>query len=222
MAANNGREYFQFVIQNVLKGLAWLAGIVILYILARKYIPDEWLIWLEPLTSNPPLMCGVFFASETLFGLIPLELFIFWAKEQSLTAAGFSAYVFLFACLSYLGGLCAYLAGVWAHRISWLKRLSELESFQTYAGLYRKWGVVIIILAALTPLPYATISFLSATFRFPLSRYLLYASTRFLRFLLVGWGTWYSTDVWEMIWGNSAKISQAMPRLLEWMSYMQG
>ncbi len=197
MAENDSREYYRFVAQNAFRGILWLSAIVALYILARLYIPDEWLVWAEPLTGNPPLMFLVFFLSETLFGLIPMELFVFWAKNQSSGLLGFSAYALLLACLSFLGGLVAYYAGVWAHRIPLLKRLSELESFQTYSALYRRWGGVVIILAALTPLPYATISFLSATFRFPLSRYLLYASTRFVRFFLVGWGTWYSTDVWE-------------------------
>ena len=197
MAENDSREYYRFVAQNAFRGILWLSVIVALYVLVQLYIPAEWLSWTEPLTGNPPLMFLVFFLSETLFGLIPMELFIFWAKDQMLGLSGFSAYVLLFSCLSFLGGLIAFYAGVWAHRIPLLKRLSELESFQTYATLYRRWGGVVITLAALTPPPYATISFLSATFRFPLSRYLLYASARFVRFFIVGWGTWYSTDLWH-------------------------
>ena len=214
MAENDSREYYRFVAQNAFRGILWLSAIVALYILARRYIPDEWLAWAEPLTGNPPLMFLVFFLSETLFGLIPMELFVFWAKNHLPGLSGFSAYVLLLACLSFLGGLVAYYAGVWAHRIPLLKRLSELESFQTYSTLYRRWGGVVIILAALTPLPYATISFLSATFRFPLSRYLLYASTRFIRFFLVGWGTWYSTDVWQWFQPAGHAVGEWGPSLM--------
>jgi hypothetical protein len=206
MSENDSRAYYRFVAQNAFRGIIWLAVIVVLYVLARLYIPAEWLSWTAPLTGNPPLMFFVFFLSETLFGLIPMELFIFWAKEQMHGPGGFSGYVLAFSCLSFLGGLVAYFAGVWAHRIPLLKRLSHLESFHTYATLYRRWGGVIIVIAALTPLPYATISFLSATFRFPLPHYLLYASTRFIRFFLVGWGTWYSTDLWHLFQRSTTAV----------------
>lgn len=208
MPEKDSREYYRFVAQNALRGILWLSVIVVLYVLARLYIPTEWLTWLKPLTSNPPLMYVTFFLSETIFGLIPMELYIFWAKEYMHEPSGFAASVLLFASLSFLGGIVAYYAGVWAQHIPWLKRLSQFESFQAYSTLYRRWGGVIIIIAALTPLPYATISFLSATFRFPFSHYLLYASTRFIRFFLVGWGTWYSTDLWHLFQPAVSSIAQ--------------
>lgn len=159
-----------------------------MYLLLDYLLPEEWDEWISPLTDRPLLMFGIFLASETFLGLIPLELFIFWAKNEPVNL--YVLYVLLLSLLSFAGGLLAFWAGRFVDRIPLLKRLTRWSSYEEYAILYRRWGGIIIILAALTPLPFAMISFLSSSFLFPLQRYLLYASTRFLRFAALGWLLW--------------------------------
>jgi len=182
--ADQQQEYRQFIVQNALKGVLWLAGIVALYLLADYCLPAEWDILMTHFNNRPLMMVGIFFASETLFGLIPLELFILMVKHEPLWY--YSLYVGLLAVLSYAGGIIAFWAGRYTHRIPLLKRLTQTETFLKYEKIYRKWGGIVIVLAALTPLPYSTISFLSSSLHFPFKRYLLYAATRFLRFAVVG------------------------------------
>jgi membrane protein YqaA with SNARE-associated domain len=181
-------EYQRFVWTNVLRGIAWLVGIIMLYLLAQWLLPADWSDSLARFTDNPPWVFFIFFLSEAFTGLIPLEFFIIWAKSESLGT--YSAYVLLLSVLSYLGGMIAFGIGSQVRNFRWLKRFSELETFQRYATLYRRYGGIIIIISSLTPLPFAIICFLSATFRFPFRRYLLYTSMRFLRFAVLGWLLW--------------------------------
>lgn len=182
------KSYYRFILENALKGLIWIAAIIGIYLLLKHFLPDAWVEVLWQFADRPNLIFSIFFASETLFGIIPLEFFIFWASKKALNM--YVVYVLVLACLSYIGALVAYGVGRLAKHIAWLKRLSELESFQQYSKLYRRWGGVVIILSALTPLPFATISFLSAALYFPLNRYLLYSATRFIRFAIVAWVVW--------------------------------
>lgn len=180
--------YRRFVWQNISNGLVWLGAIVGLYVLALYFLPDEWNAYLKAYTDRPGWMFTIFFLSEAFTGLIPLELFIIWAASQPLGM--YITYVVLLAVLSYVGGIVAFLLGTRLQHIRMLRRLNRREAFQRYGKLYRRWGGVVIIIAALTPLPYAVISFLSATFQFPFSRYLQFAAFRFLRFAFLGWLLW--------------------------------
>jgi hypothetical protein len=182
------KEYYQFVFTSSIKALIWLAAIVGGYFLFEKFVPHQWNQYLAPFTKNPELIFIIFFTSETLFGIIPLEFFILWAKKEPLLTYIF--YVILLSVLSYFGAFVAYWAGTQAKRFTFLKRLTQLDSFQYYANIYSKFGGFVIILSALTPLPFATISFLSATFQFPVKKYILYSATRFARFALLGWFLW--------------------------------
>ncbi|GAB4417368.1 MAG: hypothetical protein OHK0039_27650 [Bacteroidia bacterium] len=177
--------YFRFILSNSLKGLLWLGAIVGAYVLADYLLPEEWNRFLKPFTDRPVLMFSIFFFSETFTGLIPLELFVIWASKNG--PMNYGAAVALMSLLSYIGGYIAYLLGQQIKNLRWLHRLTELEAYRRNQQLYRRWGGIVIILAALTPLPYAIICFLSGTFHFPWQRFLLYSATRFLRFAVVGW-----------------------------------
>ena len=182
------KEYYQFILSSSLKALIWLAAIVGGYFLFERFFPHHWNQYLAPFTGQPELIFMIFFASETLFGLIPLEFFILWAKKEPLFT--YMLYVILLSVLSYIGAFIAYWAGTKAKQITFLKRLTQLDSFRYYANIYSKFGGFVIILSALTPLPFATISFLSATFQFPVKKYILYSATRFARFAILGWFLW--------------------------------
>ena len=179
------RAYWKFILTNALKGLLWLGAIVGAYVLADYLLPAEWNAFLKPFTDRPVLMFTIFFLSETFTGLIPLELFVIWAAGRPLDM--YIAFVALMAVLSFGGGSIAYLIGRWIKDWPRLARITQWDTFVHNAELYRRWGGIIIILAALTPLPFAIICFLSGTFQFPYRRFLLYSATRFIRFAVVGW-----------------------------------
>ncbi len=182
------QEKRQFIITNAIRGILWLTAIIGAYLLAALLLPEQWEDILDPITDNTLLLFSVFFLSETFIGIIPPELFIIWASSKPLSI--YLLYLMLMSVLSWAGGLIAYMAGKQFHNLVWVQRLTRLENFQRYARLYRKFGAVVIVVSALTPLPYAMISFLSASFRFPPRKYLIYSATRFLKFVLLGWLFW--------------------------------
>lgn len=185
------KEYKQFVFRNITKGIIWLIGILAIYWLGKMFLPMQWEQYIESFSDRTFLIFSIFFASETFFGIIPLEFFVIWARDQAIGM--YILYVFILSVLSYLGAIISYGGGLVLKRTKLLKRVREWDSFQHYSSLYRRWGGIIIIIAALTPIPFATISFLSASFGFPFSRYLLYSSTRFLRFIFLGVLLWLIT-----------------------------
>jgi len=59
-----------------------------------------------------------------------------------------------------------------------------------YQVLLNKYGAFLILVAALTPLPYSAISMLVGSFHYPMSKYLFWASSRFIRYAVYGFVIW--------------------------------
>ena len=97
------------------------------------------------------LVLTFFFVSETILGLIPPDLFIVWAKQF----ASPYAVVLVLALLSYVAGLVAYYMGV---RLVAIKQLSDYihVKFEKQFSMLRSWGGLIIVIAAILPLPFST------------------------------------------------------------------
>jgi membrane protein YqaA with SNARE-associated domain len=97
------------------------------------------------------LVLTIFFISETILGLVPPDLFIVWAKQF----ASPYAVVTVLAILSYVAGLVAYYMGF---RLVAIRQLSDYihVKFEKQFTMLRSWGGLIIVIAALLPLPFST------------------------------------------------------------------
>ncbi len=180
-------EYFRFVIKNTIRGLVYFSVMVALFIIIKLWMPENWKAILAPITDSPALVYLVFFGSETFFGIIPPEFFIMWAVKSPLDI--YILQVTLFSLLSFMGAFIAFFVGKKIKNGGFYDRLLQ-SRFSKYVGYYQRYGGVIIILSGLTPLPFATISLISATLGFKFSRYCLFALTRFIRFLIYGYVFW--------------------------------
>ena len=178
-----------FIVRNALRGLLWFAVILGIMVLFQRYGSDELVAWLEPLTSRPLLMYGIYTASETFGGIIPPEFFMMWALEGN-TFWGYTQEVLLMAGLSYLGGILAYGLGDRFSHLAFMQRLLGSKRSQKMVRQYHSYGGILILLASVTPLPFALVSFLSATLEFGFRRYMLFASPRILRFVVYGYIIW--------------------------------
>ena len=182
------RLYRAFLWKNITNGLIWLGLILLVYFIAARTLPKEWGTYLQDYTDRPFWMFSIFFFSETFTGLIPLELFVIWARQDPVSK--YILYVFMLSVLSFIGGIIAYYIGTKVNDLPFLKKLTERPFIAKNSDLYRRFGGIVIVLAALTPLPYAIICFVSGAFEYPFRRFLLYATTRFLRFAIIGWILW--------------------------------
>lgn len=139
-------------------------------------------------TYSPIGILAVFFASESLLGLVPPELFIAWAGKSTSPVLFLS----LLATASYLGGVVSYFIGRAITKIPSVHIYME-DKMAKHIKNTRKWGGFLIIVGALLPIPFAMTSIAAGIIRFNFTSYLLFGLLRFVRFYA------YALIIFEMV-----------------------
>jgi len=173
---------YTFLRSNLLKLGASIIIILGLFYIIDHYIInlDEAMAWVTEILS-PIGVVSLFFISEVSIGFITPELLIVWADE---TVSPRWTLVLL-ATLSYGAGIVSYFLGrYWATRKVVRERILERHA-QTMEQL-RRFGGLLIILAALTPLPYPIVCQLCGMNKYPFKYFVWITLVRFLRFGLYG------------------------------------
>lgn len=154
-------------------------GLIGIGLLAFEYFTPGIAYYFEHYVSiiSNELILSVFFISETLLGLLPPDLFIIWTLKFT------SPYVIvgLLAVISYLAGLLAYYLG---------KKLVAIPSISNYINvrcqkqfaMLRSWGGLIIVIAALFPLPYSTMCLGAGMLKYSFRMLLILGIFRIVRF----------------------------------------
>ena len=166
------------------KNLSKLVVVMILFVgivsLIEYLLPDTVKKIDDRINDYPThLIYLIFFISESFLGLIPPDLFILWSQKLPSPYLG----VTILAGLSYLGGLVSYLFG---NRLSHLNLLEAWLERQLvkHVGMIKKWGALLIFLAALFPLPFSPICIAAGSVRFPIYHFMVYSAFRIVRFYL--------------------------------------
>lgn len=163
-----------------------MALLLALYFLFKEvvlsYTPDE---WVEQFYARPLVIYLVYGTSEFFFGIIPPELFMIWAINKADTLHYFLNLTF-FAVVSYTMGYLNFLIGQFFFRNETFKYWKR-KILKDSSTLVKKYGIFLIIVAALTPLPWSAVSLLVGSAGYPSKRYLKYALFRFLRFAVYGY-----------------------------------
>ncbi len=159
--------------------------IPVVAIIAALWLLHEFVIDFNDLFStvitryNPLSILAVFFASESLLGLVPPEIFIAWADKT----ASPIFYLSILAMLSYLGGIISFFIG---------KAIAKMPSVYEYFSvkmdkqitMIRKWGGFLIVAGALLPIPFSITSIAAGLIHYRFKNYLLFGLLRFVRFYL--------------------------------------
>jgi membrane protein DedA with SNARE-associated domain len=182
-------EKTKFFLKNLLRGFAWLAVLVFTFIFIRKNVDISFISWLEPVFENTALIYLIYSVSELVFGIIPPELFMFWAMRSGMLA-DYVFHVFFLALISYFAGIAGYLFGSYLETTV-LFRYIRRRFLGKYHSMLQKYGYYLILVAALTPIPFSGISMLVGSLHYPLKKYLWWASSRFLRYVV------YAVIIWE-------------------------
>ena len=178
-----------FFLKYLFRGFAWFAFLILIFIVFKNYVHLNFAEWLEPIFDTTRLIFAIYILSELVFGIIPPELFMIWA----LRFGGIYNYVllvFALAVLSYLAGFAGYLFGNYLNTTI-LFRYIRKRYLGKYHSLLQKYGVFLILVAALTPLPWSGISMLVGSLHYPAKKYLFWALSRFIRFAV------YAAIIWE-------------------------
>lgn len=182
------RSRQSFFFRNLLRGLIWLAIIVIMFVFTKHNVDRELLLKFEPILSNTALIMGIFCISEIIFGIIPPELFMIWALRTA-EPAGYIGYAILFAIISYVAGIVGYLFGRYLHTTLLYRYLCRRFLKKT-EGLLQTYGLYLILVAALTPLPFSAVAMLVGAVEYPARNYVYWSSARYARFALIAWVIW--------------------------------
>lgn len=181
--------FYRFMLQNMVKLsylLVFFAGIGLLI---EHFTPgiDYYFAQFADVVSREIVFIS-FFVSEAILGLIPPDLFIIWARQFS---APF-AVVGLLALLSYAGGLVSYLIGM---KLVQLPKVYNYVNgkFAAQFAMLKKWGGVLIVLAALFPLPFSVACMGAGILNYNLKNVVLLGLFRILRFFV------YALIIFSMI-----------------------
>jgi membrane protein YqaA with SNARE-associated domain len=85
--------------------------------------------------------------------------------------------------VSYGGGLLSYLIGQQLHRLPKIKNLVDVRFAKHFIQI-KRFGGLLIFLAALTPLPFPPVCTVAGVVEFRFRWFLWVSSVRFLRFLI--------------------------------------
>ena len=178
-----------FFLKNLGRGFLWFIILLAGYFFLKNYINVDFEKWLEPVFANKVLIFTVYTLSELIFGIIPPELFMLWALRTG-NVIDYSVYILIFAIISYIAGFVGFLFGDYLNKTIFFRFLRR-KYLGKYQSLLQKYGVFLILVAALTPLPYSAISMLVGSFHYPVKKYLYWALSRFIRYAV------YATIIWE-------------------------
>ena len=170
---------YGLVWKNLLKVLVFVALLIAALMIINNYFDVEAYFAGIVEKLNPVYVYLFFFVSETLLGLIPPDIFIVWGNHFE------HPYLIVtyLAILSYIGGFFSYVIGRQIRKIPSVNRYLELK-FADNFKLIQRYGGLIIVISALLPLPYSTISMVAGTMRYNVKTYLLLGLTRFIRYYL--------------------------------------
>lgn len=182
-------ERTRFFLRNLTKGLIWLGVIVGGYFYLKTNYDVTMQGVLGPLYDKPGVIFTIFFGSEVIFGIIPPELFMLWALRNDLIMQYVLNVVGL-SVISYFAGLIGYYLG--SHfSATQLYRTLQKNYLGRFEKHFARFGGFLIIVAALTPLPFSGICMLTGAVKYPYRRFLYFSLIRFVRFGV------YAFIIWE-------------------------
>lgn len=172
--------FYSFVRSSIGKAIIPIVLFILTLWIIHAFVIDFDDLFTSITTTYSPLaILMVFFASESVLGLIPPEIFIAWADKTQMPIY----YLSLLAILSYLGGIISYFIGLAIANLPSVYEYLELKMHK-HVKMIRKWGGFMIVVGALLPIPFSMTSIAAGVIRYDFKYYLLFGLLRFLRFYL--------------------------------------
>lgn len=178
----------QFLLKNLLRGALILGLFIVAFVLFKKYGGVDYFTWLEPVYSKPFLVFLIYTLSEIFFGLIAPEIFMGWGLNLG---DGFTYILIVTALMwiSYGAGWLNFIVGKRFRRVGFVQKRIH-QKLGKYMGYMRSYGGFLIIVAAVTPLPFAAICLLVGSANYPPKKFMWYSSFRLVRFIVYGYLVW--------------------------------
>ena len=183
---NKVRLFFFF--KNFVRGLLFFAIALGFYKVSFSYLDLSSLKNQISFDFPSFFVFTLFFMSEVILGIIPPELFMIWAISSK-PLGSYLFYVITFSFLSYIAGFTAFLFGKYLHN-TWLYGFMKKNIIGKYERKISAFGWLVIVVAAITPLPFSATCAVVGAVGFDRRKYLFYSSARFLRYAIYGFFIW--------------------------------
>ena len=176
-----------FLWKNLLRGLIWFGVIITAYILASedlKVYQKE----INDIGDRLPLLLGIFTVSEIIFGIIPPELFMLIWQSKGILSEYVVNLTYL-TLISYAAGVLGYYIGHYFSKTSLYSRISD-RYLKQYDRQLKKFGIYLVLVGAITPVPFSATCMLAGSVNIPIKDFLLICISRIIRFAGYGWAVW--------------------------------
>jgi hypothetical protein len=183
---NKVRLYF--FIKNFIRGILFFAVAIVFYKVTFSYLDLSGLKEQIPFDLTSTFVFLLFFMSEVILGIIPPELFMIWAITSKPLSSYF-IYVISFSFISYIAGFTAFLFGKYLHK-TWLYEFMRKNIIGKYERKINAYGWLVIVVAAITPLPFSATCAVIGAIGFDRNKYLFYSMARFIRYAIYGFFIW--------------------------------
>lgn len=177
-----------FFLRNLGKGLIWLTVIVALFVFTKHNVDKELILRFEPFFEKTGLILLIFSISEVVIGIIPPEVLMIW----SLRSGDLNIYlmwILILTLISYVAGLTAYFFGRYLHNTRAYRFLRD-RYLQKSEALLQDYGLYLILVAALTPVPFSGVAMLVGSVHYPVRKYIYWSLSRFIKFAAGAWVIW--------------------------------
>lgn len=162
--------------------------LITVYILLEEYLQETLSHEINHIANKEILLFSIFTVSEIVFGLIPPEFFmILWQHQGVITS--YIINLTILSAISYGAGVLGYYIGITFTKTKLFQKLytKYLVSFE-YS--LRKYGMYLVLVGAITPLPFSAMCMLAGSVQLPFRTFLWVCLSRVFRFAVYGWMVW--------------------------------
>ena len=177
-----------FVWRQILVGMIVVLSAAGLFLLLDHWFRD-YLYKIHCFLLGKQLLVYTFFSLSELISLVPPEVFILAVPRHSISMYLWS--ILLLSVISYGAALVMYFFGALLCRTSFLRYF--LHRYRRRLRQLRRFGGILVVLSAFTPIPFAIVCCLVGAIGFSFRSFAAYAMVRYLRFALYAGSLWYFT-----------------------------
>lgn len=184
---------YRFLFRNLAKGFAWFAVLLLLFIYYKDSVIFQADSGLMKYGNSPITVFSIYSISEIIVGIIPPELFMMWSLELA-EYRNYIADLALLSIISYVAGTLSYLFGRYFNGTVFYRYIRK-KYLRKYEENFNKYGAFLLIVAAVTPVPYSAICALVGSVKYPFKKFFLITLFRFARFAVYGYLVWKASLV---------------------------
>jgi membrane protein YqaA with SNARE-associated domain len=137
------------------------------------------------------LLVSIFTISEIVFGILPPEIFMLIWKTKGILSEYITNLIIL-TLISYAAGVLGYFIGRYFAKTEVYKKIHR-RYLAEYDHKLRKFGGFLVVVGAVTPVPFSATCMLAGSVNLPLKHFLLLTISRIVRFAFYGALLWLST-----------------------------